>query len=244
VKIVAIIQARMESTRLPGKVLMDIQGQTMLASVVRQVRRAKKLDDIVVATTDRPADDAIIEACRQLGVAGFRGDSEDVLSRYYHAARQHQAQVIVRITADCPLIDPGIIDQIVTVFRENDVDYASNTLTRSYPRGLDVEVFSMSALEQAWREADRQHYREHVTPFFYQNPGRFKLKAISCKDDYSHFRWTVDRQEDLELVREIYRRLPVDHRSWTEIVALVNATPELLEINRHVQQKPLPEVHD
>lgn len=243
-KVVAVVQARMESTRLPGKVLMDIEGQTMLGRVIERVRQARELNDVVVATTDRPADKAIVEACGQLGVAVYQGDSDDVLDRYYQVVKQHEARVVVRVTADCPLIDPEIIDQVVTVFLEDEADYASNTLTRSYPRGLDVEVFSTAALERAWGEADQQHQREHVTPYFYQNPKLFKLKAVAHAEDLSHLRWTVDRQEDLELVREIYSRLPADYVvSWQEIVALIYREPDLLTINRHIQQKALPEVN-
>lgn len=243
-KVVAVVQARMESTRLPGKVLMDIEGQTMLSRVVHRVRQAEQLDDVVVATTDRTADTAIVEACGQLGVAVYQGDSDDVLDRYYQAVKQHEARVVVRVTADCPLIDPEIIDQVVTVFLEDGADYASNTLTRSYPRGLDVELFSTAALERAWREADHQHEREHVTPYFYQNPKLFKLKAVAHAEDLSHLRWTVDREEDLELVRELYRRIPVDHIvPWQEIVALIYQEPDLLTINSHVQQKALSEVN-
>jgi spore coat polysaccharide biosynthesis protein SpsF len=243
-KIIAVVQARMESTRLPGKVLMDIEGKTMLSRVIERVRQAKKVDDVVVATTDRSADTVVVEACHQLGVVVFRGDMEDVLDRYYRAVKQHQAQVVVRITADCPLIDPDIIDQIITVFLENRVDYASNTMTRSYPRGLDVEVFSTAALERAWREADQQHQREHVTPYFYQNPKQFKLKAVTYAEDFSHFRWTVDTEEDLALIQAIYRRLPAAHlATWQEIVAFIYRESDLLTINNHIQQKSLPEVN-
>lgn len=239
-KIVSIVQARMESARLPGKVLMDIEGQTMLARVIERTKRARMLDDIIVATTDRPADIAIVEACEQVGVAVFRGDSEDVLDRYYQTAQTHKADIIVRITSDCPLIEPNIIDQIIATFLQNKADYASNTITRSFPRGLDTEVFSTGALERAWREAEQQYYREHVTPYFYQNPSQFNLKDFTNTEDFSNLRWTVDRQKDLIVVRRIYSRLPADRfLSWREIVKLVYREPELLTINSDVQQKPV-----
>jgi spore coat polysaccharide biosynthesis protein SpsF (cytidylyltransferase family) len=161
---VAIIQARMGSTRLPGKVLMDLAGEPMLVRVVNRVRRAERLDEVVVATTASPSDDPIFEGCRQRGWAVERGSEKDVLDRYYRAARAHHADVVVRITADCPFVDAGLIDQVVGAFLGGGYDYVSNVLEpRTYPRGLDVEVFRFSALEKAWQEDRDPSWREHVT---------------------------------------------------------------------------------
>jgi len=202
--IVAIIQARMGSTRLPGKVLKDIGGRTMLARVVRRVRRATILHRIVVATTVESADDAIVAECKRLAAPVFRGSEQDVLDRYYWAAKMYEADTIVRITADCPLIDPEIIDRVVQAFLDKKPDYASNTLVRTYPRGLDTEVMSWVALARTWVESPS---REHVTSYIYENSSSFRLHIVIAGEwDYSHHRWTVDTQEDIDNVRAIYAR--------------------------------------
>lgn len=242
-RIVCIIQARMGSTRLPGKVLLDIGGQPMLARVIRRAARSRRIDALMVATTVKPADDPVAEAARALGVPVSRGSEDDVLDRYHLAAKQAGADVIVRITSDCPLIDPTLIDQVIEVFTGASpmADYAANCLERSYPHGLDVEVASVSALDQAWREA-RNYQRVHVMPFLYENPQRFRLLAIRHEVDLSHLRWTVDTPEDLALVRALYDRLGNDDRfSWQEATALVAAEPALAGINAHIRQKSLAE---
>jgi spore coat polysaccharide biosynthesis protein SpsF len=191
-KVVAIIQARMGSTRLPGKVLRDIAGETMLARVVRRVQLARMPDAVVVATTLAPFDDAIVAECVRLGVPAFRGSEQDVLDRYWQATCTHQADVIVRITADCPLIDPRLVDYVVAAFLEGQPDYASNVLERTYPRGLDTEVMAQTTLEQAWQQAGQLYQRAHVTPYIYQNPNRFRLLPVKAEADHSYLRWTVD----------------------------------------------------
>jgi len=243
-KRVAIIQARMGSTRLPGKVLLDIGEQTMLARVVNRVRRAKTVDAIVVATTTSERDDVIAEYARTLGVKTFRGDEDNVLSRYYLAASAYNASVVARITADCPLIEPEIIDKVVIAFLDASpkADFASNTLDRSYPLGLDVEVASFAALERAWREADKAHQRIHVFPYIYENPDKFNLISVADGQDHSLMRWTVDTKEDLEFVRAVYKRLGNNNgMSWREVLAVLGREPELLEINKHVRQKQVGE---
>jgi spore coat polysaccharide biosynthesis protein SpsF len=160
--IVAVIQARMGSTRLPGKVLRDIGGKTMLARVVRRMQCAASLSQVVVATTTSPADKAIVAECERLGIPAFRGDEQDVLDRYYQAAQAHRADVVVRVTSDCPLIDPGVVDEVVRAFLDAEPDYASNTLERTYPRGLDTEVMTMAALARAWREAQEPYQHAHA----------------------------------------------------------------------------------
>lgn len=238
--VVAIIQARMGSTRLPGKALIDIGGMSMLARVVRRVQRARTIAGVVVATTVGAADDAIVAECARLGVPTTRGSEDDVLDRYYQAAVAHQAQVIVRITSDCPLIDPDVIDLVVQAFQQAAPDYASNTLERRYPRGLDLEVFSFAALEQAWREAAEPYQRAHVTPFLYQHPERFRMLAVSGADDHSAHRWTVDTPEDLAFVRAVYARLgDADAFSWRAVLDLIEREPALAAINAHIEQKEL-----
>ncbi len=241
-KVVVIIQAHMGSTRLPGKVLEDIGGQSMLARTVRRASRAALADEVVVATTTEPRDEIIVRECAALGVAVFRGSEDDVLDRYYQAARAHSAEAVVRVTSDCPLLDPEVTDQVIRVFLEGDCDYASSGLVRTYPRGLDTEAFSFAALEAAWREATEAAHRAHVTPYIYLTTGRFRLREVTCEADYSRYRWTVDMPEDLAFVRAVYDRLGRDGDfSWREVLALVEREPELVTINAHVEQKRLEE---
>ena len=239
-KVVAIIQARLGSTRLPGKVLMDLGGRTVLARVVGRLRHTTRVDEILVATTDSVADDAIVRECNQLEVSCFRGSENDVLDRYYRAARACAAGAVVRITSDCPVIDPQIVDETIRVFRQECGDYASNVLPRTYPRGLDTEVFSMAALEQAWREAHASYEREHVTPYFYQHPELFRLVSQRGQVDCSQYRWTLDTAEDLELLRIIYERFGNGNGfSWREVIQLMEREPELAEVNSRVVQNAL-----
>ena len=239
-KTVAIIQARMGSTRLPGKVIMDLGGDTVLARVVRRLCRAKFVDEIVIATTSSDADDAIVRECERLGVPWFRGSEDDVLDRYYQAAQTYAAGAVVRITSDCPLIDPELVDGTIRVFQEQHCDYASNLFPRTYPRGLDTEVFTVAALERDWREARAPYQREHVTPFLYEHPELFRLVSLRGRIDYSQYRWTLDTAEDLQLLRAIYARFSnQDNFGWREAVALMEREPELAELNSRVLQKSL-----
>ena len=241
-KVVAIIQARMGSTRLPGKVLKELAGQPMLARVVDRTRRAETLDAAVVATTTQPADDAIVHLCKTQNWLYFRGSEEDVLDRYYQAALAFKADIIVRITSDCPLIEPEVIDRIVNEFLSYypEVDYVSNTLVHTFPRGLDVEVMSFEALEKAWQEDDNPAWREHVTLYMHRHPEKFKIRNVTNDMDYSYMRWTVDTIEDLTFVRKIYDYFQNDTFSWRDVLDLLKVHPEWLEINRRVQQKVVP----
>ena len=203
--VVAIIQARMGSSRLPGKSLAEIEGRPMLWHVIQRVKRARLVDRVVVATSTAPADDAIEKMCRENDVPCHRGSENDVLDRFYHAARAEKAAQVVRITADCPLIDPEVIDRVVRRFQRGDLDYASNAMVRSYPDGLDTEIFSFSALERAWHEASKTSEREHVTPYLRSE----KFRTANVENDstslYQHYRWTVDEAEDLEFIRAVYK---------------------------------------
>ena len=239
-KVVAIIQARMGSTRLPGKVLQDLEGETVLARVVTRLRRARLINEFLVATTDRAADDAIVKECRSLAVSVFRGDQDDVLDRYFRAAQLAKAEVVVRITSDCPLIDPEITDKTIAAFLEARPDYASNSLVRTYPRGLDTEVMSLATLGRAWQEARKPYEREHVTPYVYEHPAEFKLLSVTGDADYSAHRWTVDTPEDLEFVRAIYSRLKGNPTfGWRDVLEVLDCEPGLMELNRSVAQKAL-----
>ena len=240
--IVAIIQARMGSSRLPGKVLKDLGGETVLARVVRRLQRSRQIARIIVATTTAPGDEVIVAECDRLQALCFRGAEQDVLDRYYQAARANAADAVVRVTSDCPLIDPELVDETVEVFRDEHADYASNVFPRTYPRGLDAEVFSFDALDRAWREAREAHQREHVTPYLYEHPQIFKLASLSGAADYSRYRWTLDTREDLELLRAIYSRFDGrDDFSWQEVLCLMEREPELADLNSQVLQKSVRE---
>ena len=241
-KIGAIVQARMGSTRLPGKVLADICGATMLARTVYRTQQAAMLDSVIVATSTETEDDAVLTESEAIGVEVFRGSEQDVLDRYYQAARYQRLDVIVRITADCPLIDPGIIDRVVTAFVERRPDYASNVLERTYPRGLDTECIDAGALGVAWALAKEPYQRTHVTPFFYENPDQFRLVSVKASQDLHGHRWTVDTAADLEFVRAVYGRLMSEPRfSWYDVLAITTEDPGLAELNAGIEQKRLQE---
>ncbi len=241
-KVTAVIQARMGSTRLPGKVLMDLGGKTVLARVVDRLRRATLVNEILVATTGSIADDAIIQECRRIDVASFRGSEDDVLDRYYEAALLTTGEGIVRITSDCPLIDAQIADDTIRSFLDLRPDYASNSLQRTYPRGLDTEVMTRDALACAWREAQFPYQRAHVTPYLYENPGRFDILAVKGCFDYSDQRWTLDTPQDLAFIRAVYERLGNDDSfTWHDAMVVLQREPELVELNRGVMQKALHE---
>ena len=189
-RVVAVVQARTGSTRLPGKVLLPLLGQPILTMVMRRTARAGSLDDVVVATTDTRADDPIVRLAQDEGWPVERGSETDLLDRYRQAAKAHDADVVVRITSDCPVIDPTLIDETVAAFSEASADYASNTLEpRTYPRGLDVEAIAREALERAWREDRNPAWREHATPYIYRHPERFSLLRVPARDDHSDLRW-------------------------------------------------------
>lgn len=238
-RVVAIIQARMGSARLPGKILADIAGRPMIWRVVNRVRMAQTVDHVVVATTTGPADDEVAAYCLGEGIACFRGSEDDVLDRYYQAARQFRADVVIRVTADCPFIDPGVIDHIVTAFGTGDCDYATNVIRYTYPHGLDTEVFSFAALEAAWHEAKQPSEREHVTPYIRNTPGRFRRLNVENETDLSglQLRWTVDEPADLAFARACYASLGdlAATFGFRDLVALLEREPSLRAINQTVR---------
>ena len=232
--IVAIVQARMGSTRLPGKVLKDVSGYPLLWHVVDRLHMAKNLDKIVVATSTSPLDDSISDFCGKEGISCYRGSEDDVLDRYYGAAKHFVADIIVRITADCPLIDPRVLDKVVEVYLSEGCDYASNTIKRTYPDGLDVEVFSFQSLENASLHALLASEREHVTPYIWKNPHLFKICQVTQECDLSSLRWTVDQPQDLEFVRAVYRHLYQSKKIFLtkDILRLIEEHPEYQDINQ------------
>lgn len=234
-KVVAIIQARMGSTRLPGKVLAIIGDRPMLWHVVNRVRRAQLIDETVVATSTERADDAVAEFCAHHGIECFRGSETDVLDRFCQAARRYGATVIVRITADCPLVDPDVIEKVIHAQQQDGHDYVSNVLRPTYPDGLDCEVFTREALELAWREARLPTEREHVTPYL-RTSGRVRTGNVAHDRERSRrrLRWTVDEPSDLEFVRAVYARLGSDGHVFglEEVLRLLDGEPGLMDLNK------------
>ncbi len=245
--VVAIIQARMDSSRLPGKVLMEMGGKPMLWHVVLRARRAQTVGRVIVATTNQPEDNPVADFCRTQGIACFRGDALDVLDRYYQAAVRFKAETIVRLTADCPLIDPREIDRTVRAFLDAGVDFAANRLPppwkRTTPIGMDTEVVTFQALERAWQEAQATFEREHVMPYLYDQKGRFKILLVDHDPDLGHLRLTVDTSEDLVLVRHIFDHFDhSDEISLDQILQLLIEKPELLNINAYVSHKTVTDI--
>lgn len=248
-KTIAIIQARVGSTRLPNKVLLDIRGKPMLVWVVERVRRARLVDGVIIATTANKEEDPIAVLCEEKGYDFYRGSHHDLLDRYFQAAIACDAQTIVRVTADCPLIDPGVIDLTISRFYESGADFVANRLPppwgRTYPIGLDTEVCSFEALSAAWKEAQKGYQREHVMPFIYEQPERFKIELVDHDPDYGHLRWTVDAPEDLELVRQIAHRFgDRDDFSWKEVLEIWLKDSSLAEINANVVHKTMTDVDE
>jgi spore coat polysaccharide biosynthesis protein SpsF (cytidylyltransferase family) len=238
--VVAIIQARMGSERLPGKVMLDIEGQTMLARVVRRVQQAKSIDDVVVATTSSKQDDVVADEGTRLGVRVTRGSEEDVLDRFRQAATESGAATIVRVSADSPLVDPEVTDMVVDAYMSQDVDYASNKLGPSFPLGLDVEAFSRDALEKTWKEASEPYERSHVTVRMYSSNTSMNLLPVTTTPDRHDWRWTVDTPEDLEFAREVFRRMGEGNDfSWQDVVTLIEENPEVAAINSHLKPKAI-----
>lgn len=224
----ALIQARMGSSRFPGKVLEDVSGRLMLWRVVSRVHRARKIDEVVVATSNQPGDDPIEQFCCREGIKCFRGSELDVLDRFYQAAKAHSADVVIRTTADCPLIDADVIDKIITRFERGDCDYASNVIRYTYPDGLDTEVFSFEALERAWREASKPSEREHVTPYLRTSHFRNVNVESELPITAENFRWTVDYPEDLQFVRKVYDSFSGRTAfGYEEVLELLKERPDL-----------------
>jgi spore coat polysaccharide biosynthesis protein SpsF len=246
-RVVAVVQARMSSQRLPGKVLAPLPSAagpelTVLDWATRRTGRAEAVDAVVVATSTDPSDDELARHCAATGVDCFRGNLHDVLDRCYLAARAHDARTVVRVTGDCPLVDPGVVDLIVAEHLARGGDFTANRLPppapRTYPIGLDVEVVSLAALERAWHEARQQHEREHVLPYLYEEPGRFDVVVLDAPVDAGRVRWTVDTPADLQAVRELVRvaGATVD-TSWLELLDVWSAHPELADLNSAIVQR-------
>ena len=239
-RVCAIVQARMGSQRLPGKVLATIGQTSMLAHVVERAAACAAVDQIVIATSDGDDDDAIAAEAAVLGVACWRGSAHDVLARYRGAAAAHDAEVVVRLTADCPLLDPAVIGRVIGALVDGPTpcDYASNTFARTFPRGLDAEAFWCDTLHRLDRMASAPAHREHVTAFIHDRPSWFVTSSVQAANDASELRLTVDTPEDLELIRRIHGELaPTAATPYAAIVALLRREPDLIAINAAIEQR-------
>lgn len=235
-KVVAIVQARMGSTRLPNKVMRSIVGLPMIELLLKRLSKAKEVDQIVVATSIDPRNEPLVERVKQLGYACEQGSEKDVLSRYLQAAEAHHADVIVRITGDCPLVDPELVDTVISAFKANPVDYFSNVSPATYPDGLDIEVFTLKALQRSAQESDSEYDHEHVTPYI-RNQLSFSKSSIQHNEDLSALRWTVDELEDLQVITHIFEHFAPDiHFSWLEVLELQKNKPELFLSNQTIKR--------
>jgi spore coat polysaccharide biosynthesis protein SpsF len=242
-RIVTIVQARMGSTRLPGKHMKKVLGKPLLGYLIERLKRATLSHALVIATTENPLDDILVEYCISEKCDYFRGSEEDVLDRYYQCALKYNADAIVRICADCPLIDPKIIDLVISRYLQlsPNIDYVANTLQRTYPRGMDVEIFSFNSFDKVAHEAKTEAEHEHVTPYYYLHPEVFKLENVADKENASKYRLTVDTDDDFKLIRLILEDLypKKSHFCLNDIVDLMKTHPDWVKINEHVHQKSI-----
>lgn len=241
--ITAIIQARMGSTRLPGKIMKKVNNKPLLEYQLERIKRSKVINNIIIATTNDGSERPIVELANKMGIDIFKGSESNVLERYYLASKEYRSDIVVRITSDCPIIDPAIIDSVIKLYLENNYDYVSNTQVRTFPRGMDTEVFSFACLEKAYQNAEAEYEKEHVTPYLYLNPKLFSVGQYTSTENNSLYRLTVDTREDFELISIILSNLyPENHHfSLQDVLQLMKNCPELIHINKHVEQKKLKE---
>ena len=233
-----IIQARIDSTRLPNKVLLKLQGESVLEHVIERATKVKKADKVIVATTTKNEDAKIVDICKSLNVDCFRGSDNDVLDRYYQAAKKFNFSDIIRITADCPMIDPEIVDRLIDLYQRENLDYATNAIPPTFPDGLDVEIFSIKALEKTWKEAKLKSAREHVTIYMWQNPNLFKQKSLNNNIDLSDRRWTIDNPEDYKFMKKVYDKLYPHNPNFRlkDLLEFFAANPEIEKINKGIKR--------
>lgn len=244
-KVVCLIQARVGSTRLPGKILKNVCGKTILNHEIDRLKKCKEIDEIVVATTNNINDDEVVNHVKNLSVKYFRGSENDVLSRFYHAAKEENADIVVRVTSDCPCIDFEILDDVVKYFKEankdRNIDYVSNTLRRTYPRGYDVEVFTFKSLEKAYINSNKAYEREHVTPYIYDDKNGFLKEGFEFKENYSKYRVTLDTIEDYIVIKNIFENLYFKNKYFKlkDVVNYLDNNLDVVNINKNIEQKKL-----
>jgi len=236
-KITVIIQARTQSVRLPNKVLALVEDKPLIWYIIERLKKSNTVEQIILAIPSRKEDNELIKIADNCNILSFVGDENDILERFYCAALKFNAGPIIRITGDCPLVDPYLLDKMVQFYLENDYDYVSNTIIPTYPDGIDIEVFSLSALSRAYKEAKLKSEREHVTPYIWNNPKKFHLYNYENSIDQSNFRWCVDEQPDLELIRWIYSKFkPKIIFPFKEVMMLIESNPEILKINDKIKR--------
>jgi len=236
-KITVLIQARTSSSRLPEKVLAEIEGKQLVWHVINRVKKIKSVQQIALITTTKKNDKILLDLAQKNDIIGFSGDEFDVLDRHYQCAKKMNADPIIRITSDCPLIDPYLVEEMLQFFLENNYDYVSNVIPPTYPDGLDTEIFTFKTLEKAANEAKLLSEREHVTTYISKNPSKFKLYNYKNNEDLSYLRWTVDRDVDLEFVKQIYSKMkPRTIFTMNDILKILKENPELLEINNNIDR--------
>jgi spore coat polysaccharide biosynthesis protein SpsF len=234
-KITVMIQARTGSSRLPGKVLSKIENKPMVWHVINRVKKIKSVQQIALITTKEKSDQILLEIAKENKIIGFSGKTSDVLNRHYQCAKEINADPIIRITSDCPLIDPKIVEEMIQFYLKNNYDVVSNTITPSYPDGLDIEIFSFNALKKAAKEAKKKHDREHVTTYFGSHTKKFKIYDYQNKSDLSNFRWTVDKIQDIQFVRAVYSKIkPKKVFSMNEVLQILKKYPKIIEINKGI----------
>jgi spore coat polysaccharide biosynthesis protein SpsF (cytidylyltransferase family) len=222
----------MGSSRLPGKVMMKPDGEDPIVyHVIKQLQNCNLVDEIVIATTDLPEDDILAQFVKNMGISLFRGSSNDVLDRYYQCAKKYSYSDIIRITSDNPLIDPTIVDLVISKYLEGEFDYVTNSNPRTFPQGTETEVFSFRILEDVWKNAKKPSEREHVTPYIYNNPDKFKIFNVNYSENLSHLRWTVDKQNDFNLVENILKKIKNRPILMKDILDLFKQQPDLKKIN-------------
>lgn len=238
-KPILIVQARMSSQRLPGKELMTVRGLPLLGYQFDTLRSMESVEEVVLATSTHRSDDPLEAFAHSMDIPVFRGSLDDVLSRYYHCAQAFQAEHIVRICGDCPLIDQQVVERVIAGYLSGECDYASNVILRTFPRGMDTEVFSMDALERAHQEAKTAREREHVTLYFYEKPKEFQLINVSQDEDLSAHRWCVDEMEDFRFVRRILRKLVDEEKeiSMKSVLEILEEHPSWPDLNHHIEQR-------
>jgi len=235
-KVTCIIQARTDSQRLQNKVLEEIEGSPMISHIIRRVKLAKKIQQIILATSDRESDRVLLKIAKEHEIIGFAGNEEDVLARFFEAAKKNNADPIIRITGDCPLVDYKLIDDMVEIFENSEYDYMSNTIERTFPDGLDVEIFSFDTLKQAHINAEWKSEREHVTPYIIKNKQIFSTFNYKSNNDFSSLRWSVDEKDDLIMIKQIFVKMkPEIIFSTEQVLKLIHDNPEIAEINNKIK---------
>ena len=236
-KATVIIQARTQSTRLPNKVLALINDKPLIWYIIERLKSCERVEQIILATSNREEDKKLIEIANDCKILSFVGDENDVLSRFYQATLKFNADPIVRVTGDCPLVDPDLLDKMLGFYLENNYDFVSNTIIPTYPDGLDIEIFSFKSLRKTFNEAKLKSEKEHVTPYIWKNPGIFQLYNYRNKEELSNYRWTVDEQLDLELIRQIYSNFkPKIIFSFQDVIEMGKLNPQIFKINEKINR--------